>query len=675
MRPGMLKLCVLLLYFPFWPVSHAQSASHLDSSVMRSDADPCVDFYRYACGRFAEQNPRHPGQTYLFLNELQGQPTFELLARTLGQETRSGTGTPTEKALAAYYDSCMDRTSIDREDLRALASLRSKIEDATTPADFGRTLAALASVHTMPLFRVTPEADQRDTRRQILALSTPTLTLPSGGSYLRSADADQVLLKAYRLHVQQVLFLSGYSSKRAVAGAAQIQEIETGFARASVSATAARDPRNQYHITSVADLSALVPGIDWNVFFASAGVPTPKEINIVSPTSLKAVQQLLATKDRSALRAYLTLRLIESIPPILQPSRLAAENRLFGALIGSNAEGLSKAESCAIETYYARSDDMVRLFLARFAPETLKTDATPLVEEIEAQMKIDIQRAEWMSPGTREQALHKLSLIANNIAYSSLSDDYSAQPVLHQRALQNYLVAAEAKFRRRMSKIGGPTDRLAPSLGPLSDGAAYEPDRNEIELPAASLMPPSFDPKASPAENYARIGFTAGHEIVHGYDDEGRQYDGLGQLKHWWTKEDAAHFNDRAACFVSEYGSFAIDGTHHVNGSLTLGENIADNGGLHLALAAFLSAAAREGTDVNLADDGYTPLQRFFLSYAQSTCSSVDPQAERVQVETNPHTPDRFRANGVLRNTPEFGKAFSCSKGQPMMPVQTCRIW
>ena len=658
-----------------WPAAHAQSTSHLDPAVMRTDADPCVDFYKYACGRFAEQNPLKPGQTYLFLHSLQEKQPFDLLATALEDEAKSGAGTAPEKALATYYESCLDRASIDREGLRALDSLRKQIEGATTPADFGRVLAALAAVHTAPLFRVAAAADQRDIRRQILELSQPALTLPSSGAYLRSGEADQTLLRAYGAHVRHVLVLSGYSAERAASAAVEIQAIETAFAKARLSAVASRDPKNQYHVTSVQDLSALVPGVDWKVFFASAGVAMPTEVNVVSLASLSAVQQLLAEKDRSGLRAYLLFRLIESIPTLLQPSQLAAENRTFGALIGANAEGSSATEGCAIETYFARGDDMLRLFLARFAPTTLKTDATPLVEEIEAQMKIDLQRAEWLSPETRVQGQQKLSLIANNIAYSSLNGEYSAQPVVRGRAIQNYLVAWEARFRLRMAKVGGPTDRLAPTLGPLSDGAAYDPELNEIELPAASLMPPSFDPRAPRAENYARIGFTAGHEITHGYDDEGRQYDGLGQLKDWWTKDDAAHFEERSACFVSEYGKFAIDETHHVNGSLTQGENIADNGGLYLALAAFLADAAQRKTDVNQQDNGYTPMQRFFLSYAQDTCSSVDPEAERVQVETNPHTPDRFRANGVLQNIPEFGKAFSCKKGQPMMPEQTCRIW
>ena len=482
------RACLLVFFVGLWPAVHAQSTSHLDPAVMRTDADPCVDFYKYACGRFAEQNPRKPGQTYLFLHDLQGKQPFDLLATALEEEAKSGAGTPEEKALATYYTSCLDRAAIDREGLRALDSLRKQIEGATTPADFGRVLAALAAVHTAPLFRVAAAADQRDIRRQILELSQPALTLPSSGAYLRSGEADQTLLRAYGAHVRHVLVLSGYSAERAASAAVEIQAIETAFAKARLSAVAARDPKSQYHVTSVADLGALVPGVDWKVFFASAGVAMPTEVNVVSLAALTAAQQILAEKNREGLRAYLMFRLIESVPTLLQPTQLAAENRTFGALIGTNAEGSSVTEGCAIETYFARGDDMVRLFLARFAPKTLKSDATPLVEEVEAQMKADLQRAEWLSPETRAQGQQKLSLIANNIAYSSLNGEYSAVPVIRGRAVQNYLVASEARFRVRMAKVGGPTDRLAPSLGPLSDGAAYEPELNEIELPAASLM-------------------------------------------------------------------------------------------------------------------------------------------------------------------------------------------
>ena len=369
-------------------------------------------------------------------------------------------------------------------------------------------------------------------------------------------------------------------------------------------------------------------------------------------------------------------QLILSTPGYALPKALDDERfDFYGRKLRGQPEQRARYKRCVQATDGALGEALGQVYVAQEFPPANKQATVQMVKDIEAAMDQDIDTLDWMSSATKVRAREKLRAVADKIGYPEHWRDYSALTIARDDAFGNAQRATEFEARRQLAKIGKPVNRGEWFITPATVDAYYNPSMNDINFPAGILQPPLYDSHASDATNYGHMGGIVGHELTHGFDDQGRQFDANGNLEDWWTAEDGKHFDEKADCEVKEYGNFVAVDDAKVNGKLTLGENTADNGGLRLAYIAFLADAKRKNINLTKKQDGYTPIQQFFLGHGQSWCGDTRPEQLRLQVQTDPHSPRQFRANGVVQNMPEFGKAFGCKAGQPMMPVNACRVW
>jgi endothelin-converting enzyme/putative endopeptidase len=454
-------------------------------------------------------------------------------------------------------------------------------------------------------------------------------------------------------------------------------EVETALAKVSLDITSQRDPNNVYHMMPVSDLAKLTPAIDWKKFLSDIGAPQVTELNVTHPPFFKGLNSVLDSTSMDTIRLYLEWQLINSIPSTALPQAFDDERfNFFGKTLRGQPEQRPRWKRCVQATDGALGEALGHVYVAQAFPPSSKAATLQMVHDIEAAMDADIDTLAWMSPETKVRAKDKLQAIANKIGYPDKWRDYSSLTIRRDDALGDAIRAIQFENKRQLDKIGKPVDRDEFGMSPPTVNAYYNPSMNDINFPAGILQPPFYDTMEPDAVNYGHIGAVVGHELTHGFDDQGRQFDGSGNLNNWWTESDGKQFDQKADCEVKEYAEFEVAGGVKVNGKLTLGENTADNGGLRLAYIALLADARRKSIDMKARqDDGHTPEQQFFLAFAQNWCGSMRPQQERMQVQTNPHSPMQFRVNGVVRNMPEFGQAFGCKTGQPMMPEGACRVW
>jgi putative endopeptidase len=453
-------------------------------------------------------------------------------------------------------------------------------------------------------------------------------------------------------------------------------QLETALAKVSMDVTSRRDPNKVYHLMPVSEFEALAPGLDWDRFLAVSGAPPITELNVGNPDFFKGMNALLASTDLETIKTYLRWQLLTSTPGYVLPKALDNEHfDFYGHKLRGQPEQRARYKRCVQATDAGLGEALGQVYVAQEFPPANKQATLQMVEDIEAAMDQDIDTLDWMSSATKVRAKEKLRAVADKIGYPDRWRDYSTLTIARDDAFGNARRATEFESRRQLAKIGKPVDRGEWYISPATVDAYYDPSMNDINFPAGILQPPLYDSHASDATNYGHIGGVVGHELTHGFDDQGRQFDGNGNLKDWWTAEDGKRFEEKADCEVKEYSNFVAVDDAKVNGKLTLGENTADNGGLRLAYIASLNDARRKNIDLAKKEDGYTPIQQFFLGHGQSWCGATRPEQLRLQVQTDPHSPRQFRVNGVVQNMPEFGPAFGCKVGQPMMPVNACRVW
>jgi endothelin-converting enzyme/putative endopeptidase len=441
--------------------------------------------------------------------------------------------------------------------------------------------------------------------------------------------------------------------------------------------TSRRDPKNIYHPMPVSQLATLAPVIAWPGFFEDTGVSSISDLNVVNPDFFKGMNALIDSTDLDTIKTYLRWQLIAGIAPTVLPAALDDEDFNFnGRELSGQPEQEARWKRCVSSTDGALGEALGEVYAKEYFPAKSKQETLQMVHDIEDAMDREIGTLTWMSPETQAKAREKLHMVADKIGYPDHFRDYSKLTVVRGDAIGNSIRAVEFENRRQLAKIGKPVDRGEFGMSPPTINAYYNPSMNDINFPAGILQSPFFDPSASDAVNYGHIGAVVGHELTHGFDDQGRQFDGNGNLADWWTADDGKKFDAMTDCEVKEYGGFTAIDDVKLNGKLTLGENTADNGGLRLAYMALLEDAQRKGTklDTKLAN-GFTPLQEFFIADGQNWCGATRPEQLRLQVQTDPHSPDKFRILGVIQNMPEFGKAFGCKTGQPMMPANACRVW
>ena len=650
----------------------------LDKQLINAGADPCTNFFQYACGNFPKLYPVPPDQSAYGTGAMVFNYTEYTLHSLLEKVAADNPSrTPNEQKTGDYYASCMDTSTIYALGLKPLQPEFDRIAALTDKKQLTGLLAHFQLINVNAFMSFGEQQDFKNATKQIAVVDQGGLGLPERDYYLRTGAHDETVRQEYVQHITNMFKLQGEPDDKAAGDAKKIMDIETALAKISMDITSQRDPNNVYHPMSVSQLAGLTPEIDWTAFFADAGIPQITDLNVGNPDFYKGLNTILASTDLDTIKTYLRWQLINGTPGFVLPKAFDEERfDFYGRKLRGQPQQRARWKRCVQATDGALGEALGEVYVKENFPPASKAATVQMVHDIESAMDKDIDTLTWMSPETKVKAKQKLRLVADKIGYPDHWRDYSGLKIVRGDAYGNNVRATEFENHRQLAKIGKPVDRGEWGMTPPTVDAYYSPSMNDINFPAGIMQAPFFDPNATDAENYGHVGAIVGHELTHGFDDEGRQFDGSGNLADWWTPEDGKQFDQKADCEVKEYGGFTAVDDVKVNGKLTLGENTADNGGLRLAYMAFLEDAKRKNIDLAAKDaNGYTPVQEFFVAYGQNWCGETRPEQLRLQVQTDPHSPRQFRVNGVVQNLKEFGDAFGCKPGQPMMPVNACRVW
>jgi endothelin-converting enzyme/putative endopeptidase len=650
----------------------------LDVTAMDRSADPCDDLYRYACGAWTQANPIPADQSrwsvYAKMANENQRYLWGVLAK-LGDATAERS--PAQAKLGDYFATCMDEAAVQAAGLKGLQPLLDRIGALRSKRDLAGLLAELqlAAGNDRLFFGFSAGQDFADATRQIAFASAGGLGLPDRDYYLKRDARTLKIRQAYEAHVAQVFTLLGEPPAAASAAARSVLATETVLARASLSKVDKRDPYKTFHVVDARGLKALMPGFDWASYQAALGTaPWHARYNVTEPAFFKALGARLQAMSLADLRHYLRWQLASSLSPALDNGFVQANFDFYGQTLTGTPQLKARWKRCVQLVDLQLGEALGQEFVARnFTPE-IKAATVQMTDEVEAAMARSIDALTWMSAETKARAHAKLKAIVNKVGYPERWRDYSAFAVQRGDLLGNVVRGNAFEARRRLAKIGQPLDRGEWGMTPQTVNAYYDAQMNDINFPAGVLQPPLYDPKMDAAPNYGNTGGTIGHELTHGFDDEGRQFDAQGNLKNWWTKKDGQEFEKRAACVADQYAGYTVVDDIKINSKLTLGEDLADLGGLVLAWEAWKAHMVGKAADSR---DGLTPEQRFFVGFAQWDCADARPEHLRVQAKVDPHSPAKWRINGVVVNMPEFEKAFNCKPGaQLVKPAgQHCKVW
>jgi putative endopeptidase len=647
----------------------------IDPADMDPSANACADFYEYADGGWLKKNPVPPEySSWGAFNEVEerNREALRTILERVTADTAAAAGSEPRK-LGDFYGACMDEAAIESAGIEPLRPEIEKIEAIRSRATLQAEVARLQLRGVNALFQFGSEQDRKNSSEVIAAAFQGGLGLPDRDYYTKTDDASKKIRDQYVEHVRKMFALAGDDPPRAQIEARLILTIETKLAEPSMTRVELRDPEATYHRMARAQLKNLTPGFSWIAFFRDLGAPGIAAVNVGQPKFFEALARTLKDVPLSDWKVYLRWRLLDTAASSLS-SAFVNEDFDFNQRILEGTEQIQpRWKRCVRATDNALGFALGKLYVAeRFPPES-KARADEMVANLIAALRDDLATLSWMGPETRQAAIAKLDAFTPKIGYPEKWRDYSALAVTRGPHVVNVLNAADFESRRDLAKIGKPVDRTDWEMTPPTVNAYYAAPRNEIVFPAGILQPPFFDGKADDAVNYGAIGSIIGHEMTHGFDDEGRKFDGRGNLVNWWTPEDQKNFEERATCVEKQFDAYVVEGDLHENGKLVLGESIADLGGLSIALRAY--ERSRAGKPPVPPILGLTDLQRFFIGWARAWSTNDRPEFARLMVNVNPHPLDRFRAIAAPANLEEFARAFSCKPGDPMVRAEVCRIW
>ncbi|MGH9537643.1 MAG: M13 family metallopeptidase, partial [Terriglobales bacterium] len=577
---------------------------------------------------------------------------------------------PVRQKIGDYYTACMDEKTIEAAGTTPLKPALEQISGMHSKGDIARIAAGIANQNV--LFDFQSDQDFKDSSQVIAEVDQDGLGLPDRDYYVKTDPKSVELRQDYVAHVQKMLALLGDSPSVAANEAQSVMRIETALANGSLTQVERRDPKLLYHKMTREELEAISPSFSWKKYFSETGQPDLRSLNVTAPGFFKAMDGVLQKEDLDSWKAYWRWHLVHTNAPYLSAAFVNANFDFFGKTLSGTEELRPRWKRCVSYADNDLGEALGQAYVRRAFPPEAKARAQEMVKQIEQAMQRDIEGLDWMSPETKQKALEKLHAVANKIGYPDKWRDYSTLTIARDDEMGNVLRARAFEFHRQLAKIGKPVDRGEWGMSPPTVNAYYNPQINDINFPAGILQPPFFDPNADDAPNYGDMGATIGHELTHGFDDEGRQFDSQGNLRDWWTAEDGKQFEQRVSCVSDQYSQYVAVDDIKLNGQLTLGENVADLGGLMLAYMAWQNQTRGKNLDPI---DGFTPEQRFFIGYGQSWCSETRDETKRMYATIDPHSPDEYRANGVVSNTPEFRQAFHCKEGSAMVRQNRCRVW
>jgi putative endopeptidase len=655
------------------PTAPAHASVKFSADMLDQTIDPCTDFYAYACSKWQAQNPI-PGDRSSWgrFNELQERGEYiihDILEKYSADDPKR---TPEQQKIGDYYETCMDEATIEKAGATPLDATMKAIAEMKSKQDLAKEVVRLHRAGVNVLFGFGSDQDFKDATQVIAVADQGGMGMPDRSYYVKDDPKSVDLRKKYVEHVQQMFVLLGDSAGKAAAEAATVMDIETGLAKGALDRADRRQPEKIYHKMAASDLVALSPDFGWNIYFDGIGAPSAKVLNVTEPEFFKQMEIELTSVSLDDWKTYLRWHVGHGAAPML-PAKFVDENfNFFSKTLSGTKELPPRWKRCVRSTNGDLGEAVGKIYVEQTFGAEGKERTLKMVKALEAALAQDIQGVPWMSADTKKQAEVKLEAISNRIGYTDKWRDYSSLKIMRGDALGNAKRADEFDFQRELNKIGKPVDKTEWPYSPSTVNASYNPQMNNITFPAGILQPPFYDNDADDAMNFGGIGAVIGHELTHGFDDEGSQFDAQGNLRDWWTASDKTEFNKRTQCVADQYSGYTAVDEVKLNGKLTLGENTADNGGLRVAYMALLSTLAGKQPQPI---DGLSANQRFFLGWANVWCSNRTPALDRMLASIDPHSPGKARVNGAVSNMPEFKEAYHCKADAPMVRENACRVW
>jgi putative endopeptidase len=643
----------------------------LESGILDRSADPCADFYQFACGKWLEQTPIPADEAGWFRSFDEIQKRNEAVLRSILERADTAQASPEQRQIGTFYAACMDEAAVETAGSKPIADLLAQAGQIKNAEGVAALTLELHQLGIWPLFDISPAQDPKDARRWVASLDQGGLGLPDRDYYLKDDPRSRQLRATYVAHVERMLALARVPAARAHSGAADVLALETGLAKVSKSGVERRDSKHMFNRVERAQLRQAAPSFDWDRYLKQLGLGQIEVLNVTAPRFFEGMSSVTRSASPAALRSYFEWHIVRSLARQLSKAFVDESFQLEQTLTGQ-AELPPRWRRCLSATDRALGDSLGAAYVKTNFSSESKSAAEGLVQAISTAFAHELNGLTWMDDATRSRASGKQAAMGFLIGYPDHWKTYDF-PVDRKAHAQNVLRARAFDLKRELAKVGKLVDRDEWRVNAPVVDAFYNPQLNQMVFPAGILQAPFYNVKSAISVNLGAIGMLVGHELTHGFDDEGAHYDAKGNLENWWSPDVSKRFEDKTACVAQQYSQHEIAPGLHLNGQLTLGENIADMGGVKLAFAAYraLRASAAERTRA----DGFDEDQQFFLAFGQAWCGKYRPELERLKVQVDPHSPPRFRVRGPLSNLPEFAAAFSCPADSPMRAKTICSVW